>query len=194
MVRDVEKRAIELIGYVLGGEKHVSPSFLNRPGRLICGARWQLVCQIYERLTGRCLPDEMPVRERRRVDCVLKISGRYRIVEIDEEQHFNCHRAMTLEMYPPELPLAFDRHVWRKLSYHDKKLPAGGFARPRPPLFPEEGGRHLQRAFRDALCDIIPLEYDFLPTLRIGKFEILPWMNGMDAIDRMVVLLTEKTS
>jgi hypothetical protein len=41
-------------------------------------------------------------------------------------------------------------------------------ARPCPPLFPDAGGRHLQRAFRDALADLVPLEHGWLPTLRIA--------------------------
>jgi hypothetical protein len=36
--------------------------------------------------------------------------------------------------------------------------PGGGFARPRPPLSPGDGGRHRRRAFLDALADLPPPE------------------------------------
>lgn len=35
-----------------------------------------------------------------------------------------------------------------------------------------EGGRHWQRAFRDALADLLPLVHDWLPTIRISDTEV----------------------
>ncbi|MFH8467869.1 hypothetical protein [Streptomyces sp. NPDC017991] len=40
--------------------------------------------------------------------------------------------------------------------------PGGGFAAPRPALFPGAGGGHRQRAFRDPLGDPLPSEHDWL--------------------------------
>ena len=45
------------------------------------------------------------------------------------------------------------------------------------PLFPGEGARHRQRAFRDALTDILAPDYGFAPTLRIAHFEVKDWIN-----------------
>lgn len=37
------------------------------------------------------------------------------------------------------------------------------------------GGRHRQRAFRDALADLLPPLHGFGPTIRIGHFEVERW-------------------
>ena len=96
--------------------------------------------------------------------------GSHQILEVDESQHFNEYRALTLRAYV-NLPVAFDREAWLTACQRKTRLEGGGFARPRPPLFPGENGRHKQRAFRDALCDLLPPEYGFHPTARIADFE-----------------------
>lgn len=149
-----------------------------------------LIRKIYNSLTEKDLPNEMPLRERRRVDCVLRMpNSARRIIEVDESQHFNHYRARTLGFYPADVRIAFDRNVWIGHSEAKKKLEGGGFARPRPPLFPGEGGRHRQRAFRDALADIVPQEHGFEPTIRIAYFEVEQWLNTNDAPKRMKELL-----
>jgi hypothetical protein len=102
------------------------------------------------RITSMVLPETMPARERRRVDCVLKVdSSAPRIIEVDEEQHFNHYRAQTLRLYS-DASLAFDPEVWIEHSDVKRRLEAGGYGKPKPPLFPGDGGLHRQRAFRDA--------------------------------------------
>lgn len=92
------------------------------------------------------LPEVMPPRERRSVDCVLQRRGEPpRIVEFDETQHFNRYRAITLRRYPRSVRVAFDRSVWLQACYAKTRLEGGGFGRPKPPLFPHEDGRHRQR-------------------------------------------------
>ena len=49
----------------------------------------------------------------------------------------------------------------------------------------------MQRAFRDTLADLLPSEHAFEPTLRIGDFEVLPWIYTNDAEARMRDLLDE---
>jgi hypothetical protein len=171
------------------------PGWLIRPGKVECGAHWPLICEIYRELTGSELPEEMPKNNWRRVDGILQCVGSTpRIVEVDESQHFNCYRATTLRLYPPELPLAFDRQTWIQHSQGKPLQQSGGWAAPKPPLFPDAGGRHLQRAFRDALADILPPEYGFLPTLRIAYFEVEPWIETSSAATRMNDLLNRKIS
>lgn len=70
-----------------------------------------------------------------------------------------------------------------------KRLPGGGFARPCPPLFPDPGGRHLQRAFRDGLADLLPSVHGWRPTLRIADFEVVDWIHAADVADRMAALV-----
>jgi len=127
------------------------------------------------------------------VDAVLQVPGSPpRILEVDESQHFNGYRANTLSHYAGSVPLAFDARSWSERSVAKPRLEAGGCARPCPPLFPGPNGRHRQRAFRDALSDILPPSHEFAPTLRIGDFEVRSWINTVDAASRMEELLATK--
>jgi hypothetical protein len=72
------------------------------------------------------------------------------------------------------------------------RLEGGGFAAPKPPLFPAVNGRHQQRAFRDALCDILPPEHGWLPTLRLGDFDVGRWIETPRASERMIRLVEER--
>jgi hypothetical protein len=192
MARELENKVLQLFHSVLGGSVEPTPKWLKRPGKDECGEDWTLICVIYTELTGRRLPETMPPRERRDIDCVLKIKNSSpRIIEVDEIQHFNRYRAQTIRMYP-QIPLAFDSELWIKQSEAKSKLEGGGFGKPKPPLFPDQWGRHQQRAFRDVLADILPLRYGFLPTLRIAYFEVEGWLYSSDAPERMKELLDGK--
>ena len=147
---------------------------------------------MYHTLTGLDLP-EMPPRERRDLDAVLRKRGQPpRIVEFDETQHFNVYRALTLRRYPRVTELAFPKAAWIERSDAKQRLEGGGSGRPKPPLFPGEGGRHRQRAFRDALADLLPSVYGWLPTLRIGDFEVESWLWTPDAETQMRGLLKDR--
>jgi hypothetical protein len=50
----------------------------------------------------------------------------------------------------------------------------------------------LQRAFRDALADLLPDQHGWTPTLRIGDFEVLAWLHADDSVQRMKELLSAK--
>ena len=91
----------------------------------------------------------------------------------------------TLSLYPENLLVGFPIDCWIKFCDKKSRLESGGFANPKPPLFPGVNGRHRQRAFRDSLTDILPSEYRFLPTLRIVDFEIRDWIYESEAQDRM---------
>ena len=175
MAREFEFRTVALVQEISGATLGRTPSWLQRPGKSECRNAWTLVKTIYKDLSGLELPNEMPPRERRTIDAVLVDSkGRERLFEVDETQHFNEFRARTLAYYPEDLPLGFDRQSWMKAAGLKKRLEGGGFGKPRPPLFPGENGRHRQRAFRDALADILPLQHGMLPTLRIAHWELPP--------------------
>jgi len=193
MAGEVERAVLDLVRDTLPiREECPTPDWLLRPSESECGKSWSVVQQIYQALTDRSLPAEMPPRERRKVDAVVRTATGTRIVEVDETQHFNEYRALTLRMYPAATSLAFDPEAWIKQSNRKKRLEGGGFGRPCPPLFPDEGGRHRQRAFRDALCDLVPLEHGFLPTLRIAFFEVRGWLYSGDAAGQMRDLLWAK--
>jgi hypothetical protein len=190
VARELERQVVALVQELLDAEILPTPLWLIRPGREECGKQWPLVQRIYHDLSGATLPDVMRPVERRQVDAVLLVTGEQpRILEVDETQHFNEYRAITLRRYIDEIPLAFPAEVWRQRSYKKRKLEGGGFGAPKPPLFPGAGGRHRQRAFRDALCDILSPEHGWLPTLRIADFEVRDWINDSDARRRMSELL-----
>jgi hypothetical protein len=190
MALELQNAVVELVTAILEVEVGETPQWLMRPGKLECRGRWELVRDVYATITGGAdLPETMPPRERRSIDCVLVVDGQRRMLEVDEKQHFNRFRAQTLQCYPDDLPVAFPVADWIAASERKVKLEGGGFAKPRPPLFPEQNGRHQQRAFRDALADILPGEYDWLPTLRIADFEVKDWVFGSDAREQMMQLL-----
>lgn len=160
-----------------------APEWLSRPGRSECGPLWPAISAIYAALAdGLVLPDTMPARERRAVDGVVTDdAGTAHILEVDEKQHFNAYRYASLEVYPRDTELRFPLDSWREASSRKTRLEGGGFARPRPPLFGMENGRHRQRAFRDALADLLPPHHGWGPTIRIAHFELEPWIWRDDA-------------
>jgi len=181
-----------LVARIVEAEFAETPSWLVRPNANDRRGQWPLVCSIYTELTGLVLPEAMPPRETRRVDAVLRVDGRSRILEVDETQHFNRYRALTLRRYPRDARVAFPIERWIEQSERKTRLEKGGFAKAKPPLFPAENGRHMQRAFRDMLADLLPTEHGFAPTLRIADFEVVPWIYTEDAERRMRELLDER--
>ncbi len=193
MPRELELAVIELVHSVNGGTEPPTPGWLQRPGQAECGRRWPLVCKLYAELTDMTLPEVMPPRERRTVDCVLQRRGEPpRIVEFDEVQHFNRYRASTIRRYPRSVRVAFDRATYLAASDAKVRLEGGGFGKPKPPLFPQDDGRHRQRAFRDALTDVLPAVHGWLPTLRIADFEVEEWVYERGAKTKMSALVAER--
>ncbi len=80
--------------------------------------------------------------------------------------------------------------AWIKAGKRQVPSAGGGWGAPKPPLFPMAGGRHRQRAFRDALADLLPDLYGFGPTIRIADFEVEPWIwNRRGAAHRLAALI-----
>ena len=193
MARELEHAVIELVRKVYGGQELATPDWLQRPGTAEAGRRWRVLERIYHELTAMELPEVMPPRERRTVDCVLQRRGEApRIVEFDEKQHFNRYRALTIRAYPRAAAVAFDRRAWLGACDAKRRLEGGGFGVPKPPLFPHEDGRHRQRAYRDAVADLLPAVNGWLPTLRIADFEVVEWICGRGSRRRMEQLLAER--
>ena len=191
MARELERSVVGLVREILSGEPAAMPEWLVRPGKIECGDRWPLVQELYGDLSGGLeLPEVMRLVEWRTLDAILQVPGEPpRILEFDETQHFNPYRARALRIYARAVPLAFPSGIWIERSERKAKLERGGFGEPKPPLFPGEGGRHRQRAFRDALCDLLPPDHGFLPTLRIADFEVEAWLHAADARAQMTDLL-----
>jgi hypothetical protein len=193
MAGELQAAVVPLVARILSAELVGTPPWLLRPGPIECGGQWQTVCSVYSELTALDLPEAMPPRETRRVDAVLDAGDDApRILEVDETQHFNRYRALTLGRYPAEVQVAFPIERWIEQSEKKTRLEGGGFGKPKPPLFPAEYGRHAQRAFRDMLADLLPLEHGWKPTLRIGDFEVLPWIYTSEAETGMRELLATR--
>jgi hypothetical protein len=191
---ELQDAVTDVMRRILDADQLGTPGWLVRPGRAECGRRWPLVQRIYSILEpDQVLPEVMRPVERRTVDAVLLRDGEPpRILEVDESQHFNRFRAATLRAYPKSVRVAFPVGVWIERSEAKQRLEGGGFAAPRPPLFPGPNGRHRQRAFRDALSDILPPLHGYLPTLRIADFEVKPWIFGPEPDDQMRSLLEQR--
>lgn len=195
VAKEEQNRVLDLVEQATGTilQRESCPGWLLRPGRIECGQDWETVRGIHEALTGLLLPDEMPRREWRSLDALWTDStGRQRVVEYDEEQHFNRYRRTTLQNYPRSVIQAFDRGIWEQRCLTHEVLRGGGYSKPRPPLFPMDGGRNYQRAFRDMLADVLPLSWDWNPTIRIAHFEVGTWLYAHDAAKQMRRLLESK--
>lgn len=142
----IQRLALDLIQRVLGGAiDSATPEWLVSPGELECRSRWPLFCEIYHDLTKRDLPERAPLRESRRVDGVWRApDSAPRIIEIDESQHFNLYRGMTLDRYSPDIQIAFDRRQWIAHCRLKKRIEGVGFGSLRPPLFPQKTGPSLK--------------------------------------------------
>jgi hypothetical protein len=91
-----------------------------------------LLHRIYHELTAMELPEVMPPRERRTVDCVLRRRGEApRVVEFAEKQHFNRFRALTIRSYPRAAAVAFDRRAWLGACDAKRRLGGGDFGVPK---------------------------------------------------------------
>ena len=187
-----EARVLDLLSSILGGIQRDTPDWLLRPGKQECGSEWGRISAIFRDLTGASLPESMRPVERRSVDGIMRFGGVERVFEYDETQHFNCFRAQTLTHYLDDVPTEFGKNRWLEESKRNTRLEGGGFAAPKPPLFPGENGRHRQRAFRDALCDLLPPLYGYAPTMRIAHFEVSTWLGASNAEARMRHLLSAR--
>jgi hypothetical protein len=77
------------------------------------------------------------------------------IVELDEIQHFTSDRLATLELYPRNVQLAFDIGEYRALIGQWSEV-ADRYRAAKPSAdFPQAGGRRAQRAYFDAVRDLV---------------------------------------
>lgn len=86
-------------------------------------------------------------------DLVHVASGR--VVELDELPHFGSSRERTFEHYPAGTPLGFDTGEYRSLIRRHREAADAVLAREQTKDFPFPGGRQAQRAYGDALRDLL---------------------------------------
>lgn len=95
------------------------------------------------------------VRTKKLPNCDFFIPDPGFIVEFDETQHFTEPRRITLEIYPKNLELGFDREKWIELCNRIK-------AKDNDPSYRDE-----QRAWYDTLRDFLPIIKGLKPTVRL---------------------------
>lgn len=89
------------------------------------------------------------------------------LVEVDEIQHFTSDRLLTLEHHPTGASLGFDRGTYRELCDHHHGTADRYRADKTATDFPFPGGRRAQRAFLDAVRDLIAPYLTGHPVLRV---------------------------
>lgn len=88
------------------------------------------------------------------------------LIEVDESQHFTSFRLQTLQMYPPAVPLGFDRCEYMEMCRRWQRT-SDGYFRTKAARGFGEGGRQRQRAYYDALRDLATPMMGFPPLVRI---------------------------
>lgn len=151
----------------LTGYGHLEPAL----SRMVPAEIIEVLQRIFLTLDG----DEELLRAKRasrlRPDALL--GGQ--ILEVDEIQHFSTARLTALDLYPERAPLAFDRDEYRALCR--RWAPKGGDryrAGKQTVEFPHPGGRTAQRAYFDALRDLVAPHIAAGPVIRIAAPECDP--------------------
>jgi hypothetical protein len=114
----------------------------------------------------------------RSLRCDFCIPQEHLIVEYDERQHFTIQRSKSLELYPADLSLGFDRTEWITAC---KSIKATDLS----PLYRDE-----QRAYYDSLRDILAARHGYrLIRFRQGDFD---W-TCQDAEEKLASAITRPT-
>jgi hypothetical protein len=113
------------------------------------------------------------VRRRKLQPCDYYIKSLNCIVEFDESQHFTAPRGLSLSFYPKTAQLAFNKEEWQNrcktLNRHDNNPP----------------DRDEQRAWYDALRDLLPAYFGMNPTIRIFAKEMV-WCANETKTDKII--------
>ena len=88
------------------------------------------------------------------------------LIEVDEVQHFTSARLQTLALYPP-VRIGFDVAEYRSLIARFRAKGDKAFTHRVAVDFPRPGGRQAQRAYNDALRDLLAPTYTGHPLIRI---------------------------
>jgi hypothetical protein len=93
------------------------------------------------------------------------------LVEVDEIQHFTSDRLLTFELYPSEISLGFDLGMYRDFCALYRETADRYRADKTATDFPCSGGRRAQRAFLDAVRDLMAPYLTGRPVLRVAAPE-----------------------
>lgn len=90
------------------------------------------------------------------------------VIEVDEVQHFTTARARTFDLYPGTIRLGYSLDEYVGLVHRWKASGDRNFAHQTAADFPEQGGRQSQRAYNDALRDLLAPTFTGYPVIRIA--------------------------
>ena len=90
------------------------------------------------------------------------------VIEVDEVQHFTSARARTFELYPKTLRLGYSLSDYIGLVRQWNGRGDSSFAHKTASDFPNPGGRQAQRAYNDALRDLLAPSFTGYPVIRIA--------------------------
>ena len=158
---------------------------LNIPNKELYNEFWNEISNVYSNLVDNkwdindkiSLVSQSKLAAKPRVDIWFEEPYNF-ICEFDETQHFNQFRQMTLENSYKEFSYSFNYNQYLETCRSRIGLPqTSGFfkLRGKDDLFPEmyesekQDNRLRQRAFRDFLKDIVPVELGYNPTIRISS-------------------------
>ena len=88
-------------------------------------------------------------------------------IEIDESQHFTCFRLLTLSQYPADTRLGFDLNAYRDLRL-EWAVRSDNYRMTKAAVGFGEGGRQRQRAYHDALRDLMVPAMGHPPVIRVA--------------------------
>lgn len=112
------------------------------------------------------------------------------LIEVDEKQHFTSARLRTFEYYPPDCELGFDNVEYRALVEQWRTRGDSSFAHKFAPDFPRPGGRQAQRAYNDALRDLLAPTFTGHPLIRLA----VPDRSLEGILDRLRIALANLRS
>ncbi len=92
------------------------------------------------------------------------------LVEVDESQHFTSFRLATLDLYPSTIPLGFDLHEYKSLC-RELAPRSDRYRRDKAAIGFGPGGRQRQRAYNDALRDLVTPVMGCPPVIRVAAPE-----------------------
>ncbi|RLZ06374.1 DUF7255 family protein [Faecalibacter macacae] len=194
-VGDKQKLITNILQEVLNQKAEFSPDFnwfINKHTKENFKENFHIIDEIFKNLNGSISGYETKRITKLQPDAYF--GGNYNFIfEFDEFQHFSSFRKKTFELYPQNLKLNFDKNQWIKAcetySYQADKYRNSKKTKD----FDFTGGRTAQRAYLDCFRDLLPVQHNLNPTLRLNEFEVI----GIERLDKnsckkIEQLITEK--
>jgi hypothetical protein len=103
------------------------------------------------------------------------------IIEVDEVQHFTSARLRSFDFYRADVRLGFDVRAYIDLCVIWRGVGDKAYAHKVSRDFPHRGGRQAQRAYNDALRDLLAPTFTGYPVIRIP----VPDRSLRDAIETL---------